>query len=129
MVTLVAADAAAGFCVDAAAASGDPYGAASAAIDGGCDGGTWGALIEVAEEHAEASLRALDFREKAGYVRERRAVQCADGEMAEALVFSTAPDSALLVRGESIEETARVIAAAAGPSGPNAEYLHKLHDA
>lgn len=71
-------------------------------------------------------LKGLDIREKNGYLRVVADLYFDDGERSEALVYmATEGNEAWL--GEASElEIAQQISTAAGPSGPNRDYLLML---
>ena len=71
----------------------------------------------------------LDFREKNGYLRLSTPMTFADGTQAEGLVYIATEDNAAYLGPASEADIARHIASAAGPSGPNSEYLLRLADA
>ncbi|AKU20187.1 gamma-glutamylcyclotransferase [Massilia sp. NR 4-1] len=68
----------------------------------------------------------LDHREKNGYLRLAVEIDFGDGDSVEGLVYIAAADNAAFLGAASEEEIARHIAAAAGPSGPNRDYLLHL---
>jgi cation transport protein ChaC len=68
----------------------------------------------------------LDHREKNGYLRLPIDIHFADGGVEEGLVYIATADNAAYLGDAPIEEIARHIAAASGPSGPNTEYLLRL---
>ena len=78
---------------------------------------------------AQEVLAALDHREKAGYARLIRTVQLAGGAEAEALVYYAAEGNTSWLGPAAVEEMAAHIHRSAGPSGPNLEYLVRLHEA
>ncbi len=71
----------------------------------------------------------LDHREKNGYLRLAIPIRFADGDSVEGLVYIATPDNAAFLGEASEQEIARHIASAAGPSGPNRDYLNHLADA
>ncbi|UTW12902.1 gamma-glutamylcyclotransferase [Marinobacterium rhizophilum] len=68
----------------------------------------------------------LDFREKNGYLRFCTDMTFDDCTQARGLVYIATPDNSAFLGPASESEIARQIAAAAGPSGPNADYLLHL---
>jgi len=68
----------------------------------------------------------LDHREKNGYLRLPIDIHFDDGGVEEGLVYIATADNAAYLGDAPIEEIARHIAAASGPSGPNTEYLLRL---
>ena len=72
------------------------------------------------------TLEQLDVREKNGYLRFVTALRLDDGRSAEALVYIATAENAAFLGAASEQEIARHIAASAGPSGPNRDYLLQL---
>lgn len=71
----------------------------------------------------------LDHREKNGYLRLATTITFDDGSTVEGLVYIATADNAAFL-GEAPEaDIARHIATAAGPSGPNRDYLLALAQA
>ncbi len=71
----------------------------------------------------------LDVREKNGFLRFSTEMTFGDGSLAKGLVYIATEDNTAFL-GEATEyEIARHIAGAAGPSGPNREYLFGLAEA
>ena len=71
----------------------------------------------------------LDYREKNGYLRLATEIAFEDGAVAAGLVYIATSDNAAFL-GEAPEaQIAAQIAAAAGPSGPNRDYLFALAQA
>ncbi|CAN7203571.1 gamma-glutamylcyclotransferase [Pseudoduganella sp. LjRoot289] len=78
----------------------------------------------------------LDYREKNGYLRvaveigfddaDGHADGIADKSAAEGVVYVAREDNEAFLGAASEEEIARHIAGAAGPSGPNSDYLTQL---
>jgi glutathione-specific gamma-glutamylcyclotransferase len=68
----------------------------------------------------------LDHREKNGYLRLPIDITFADGTVEEGLVYIATEDNAAYLGDAPLEEIARHIAAASGPSGPNIDYLVHL---
>jgi cation transport protein ChaC len=68
----------------------------------------------------------LDHREKNGYLRLTIAITFEDGDSVEGLVYIATPDNTAFLGAASEQEIARHIARAAGPSGPNSDYLNHL---
>ncbi len=74
-------------------------------------------------------FRQLDLREKNGYLRVATTMTFDDGAHATGLTYIATPDNEAYL-GEADEyEIARHICGAAGPSGPNDEYLLELAQA
>jgi cation transport regulator ChaC len=68
----------------------------------------------------------LDYREKNGYLRFATEMVFDDGTATEGLVYIATADNAAFLGEASEAAIARHIAAAAGPSGPNRDYLLAL---
>jgi cation transport protein ChaC len=68
----------------------------------------------------------LDVREKNGYLRLSTRLTFDDGSHAEGLVYIATEDNEAFLGHAPDSDIARQIAAASGPSGPNAEYLLRL---
>src|SRR5690349_17325336 len=68
----------------------------------------------------------LDHREKNGYLRLATDIHFADGGSTLGLVYIATQENAAFLGPASELEIARHIAASAGPSGPNSEYLLEL---
>lgn len=90
---------------------------------------TWGMVFEVSEETHNATIRALDVREKGGYERVYAPVKTRDDDTVEALFYVGGPESPFWVADEPLSQTAKIIARSEGPSGPNIEYLMRLGQA
>lgn len=73
-----------------------------------------------------ASLEALDVREKNGYLRFTEAVTFRDASRDRALVYIATERNAAFLGPAPIEAIARQVAAAAGPSGANRDYVLEL---
>jgi cation transport regulator ChaC len=73
-----------------------------------------------------AVFAQLDFREKNGYYRFVTRLEFADQSSAEGLVYIATADNPAFIGPASDAEIARHIAGAAGPSGPNRDYLIQL---
>lgn len=73
-----------------------------------------------------AVLDQLDVREKNGYLRFATELRLDDGRCAEGLVYIATAENAAFLGPAPEREIARHIAASAGPSGPNRDYLIQL---
>ena len=71
----------------------------------------------------------LDFREKNGYLRFSTEMTFVDGSHAQGLVYIATPDNTAFLGPASERDIAGQISAAAGPSGPNADYVLHLAEA
>jgi cation transport regulator ChaC len=80
---------------------------------------------------ADGVLRDLDVREQAGFVR--CAVQVSDAPFtapfADALTYVADPDNAHFLGPLPPRDLAAYVAARRGPSGPNRDYVLRLHEA
>ncbi|NRR33422.1 gamma-glutamylcyclotransferase [Oxalobacteraceae bacterium] len=68
----------------------------------------------------------LDYREKNGYLRLCTEMTFDDGGSVEGLVYIATEDNKAFLGQASELDIARHIAKAAGPSGPNSDYLNHL---
>ncbi|MEM6791146.1 MAG: gamma-glutamylcyclotransferase [Myxococcota bacterium] len=94
------------------------------------EGRTGGAAYRVPRADTEAVLARLDHREKGGYERHRLNVHDETGTVfARALVYVAREDNPNFLGDAPLTEIAAQILEASGPSGPNREYLLRLHDA
>lgn len=92
----------------------------------------WGVAYRLDPAGAEGVLARLDHREKGGYERHVVDFQCADGERSgrwPVLLYVARPENPEYLGPASLEEIARQVRRAAGPSGTNLEYVLKLHAA
>lgn len=71
----------------------------------------------------------LDHREKNGYLRGEITISLADSTQVQGLFYIANPDNAAFLGEASIADIARQIAASAGPSGANRDYVFDLADA
>ncbi|MBY6204295.1 gamma-glutamylcyclotransferase [Halomonas denitrificans] len=73
----------------------------------------------------------LDHREKNGYARYRLPMEMLDHEVSttEGVIYVAEEGNPAWLGPAPIDEMARHIATSEGPSGPNADYLHRLADA
>ena len=92
---------------------------------------TWGLAFYVPESHKQQVVENLNFREKNGYSVTMEIFNPRDvsRDPFKVLLYVAREDNKCFVRGESLEETAKVIAWAEGPSGKNKEYLFNLVEA
>jgi len=90
----------------------------------------WGVAYRLEPSTQESTLRHLDVREQGGYERHDVEFQCVEGTRRgswPALVYVAAPDNPDYLGPARLEEIARQVSRAAGPSGNNAEYVLELH--
>lgn len=76
-----------------------------------------------------ATFVQLDHREKNGYLRFATLLDFDDNEQVEGLVYIASAGNAAWLGDASVPEIARHIAASAGPSGSNSDYVLKLAQA
>lgn len=89
-------------------------------------GQVWGRAWQLTQDQQEATLALLDHREKGGYGRQTHTIHTAWGEQLEALVYIGGDQNPNYLGPAPLEEMARQILAASGPSGHNLDYLLKL---
>ncbi|MEJ8568061.1 gamma-glutamylcyclotransferase [Elongatibacter sediminis] len=77
----------------------------------------------------EEVLAQLDHREKGGYERVRLPLYFDDGSAVEGLMYHATPANPNYLGDAPLEEIAGQVLTSHGPSGPNLEYLLRLHDA
>ncbi|KNG92712.1 gamma-glutamylcyclotransferase [Pseudaestuariivita atlantica] len=87
-----------------------------------CDG----VALRVPEAEEDATLAYLRERElvSSAYLERWLSVETDAGEALTALTYVVDPDHVQYCGGLPLEEQARIMAAATGGRGPNAEYLH-----
>ncbi len=79
---------------------------------------------------ADATIAALDYREKAGYDRVVARLNLASGSVVDQVLFYVASEgNPNFVGAQEDEEILSVIRQAHGPSGSNREYLVRLGEA
>ena len=90
----------------------------------------WGVAYRVSSAVKNATLSALDHREKAGYERVLARLNLADGGcLDEVLFYVAAEGNPNFVGKQDDEQILEVIRNAHGPSGSNREYLVRLGEA
>jgi cation transport regulator ChaC len=92
---------------------------------------TGGLAYRIDPASADATLAELDAREQAGFVREMLPLMDTPGAppFAHGLTYVAAPDNAHFAGPLPEDEIAAWVAARTGPSGPNRDYVVRLHDA
>jgi len=90
---------------------------------------TVGVAYALDPDVATPILEALDYRERGGYSREILPVRLADGRTVEALGYRGTADNPNYLGPAPLSEIAAQIRNAVGPSGPNPEYVLRLHEA
>lgn len=68
----------------------------------------------------------LDHREKNGYLRFSTPMRFADGHEEDGLVYIATPDNDAWLGDAAVEDIARHVQGASGPSGPNRDYVLNL---
>jgi cation transport protein ChaC len=100
----------------------------------------WGTAYEIRSEDPDEVLAALDHRERGGYERVRLEIELHEGppspgddgresiRSVTGLVYIAGPENDNFLGEAPIDAIARQIMSAAGPSGPNPEYVFALAD-
>lgn len=91
----------------------------------------WGVAYEVAAEHAEAVLQALDHREKGGYERIYTPATLTAHALEpptelDVLVYIAIAGNPDYLGPAPVEEIAGIVRVAHGPSGSNLDYVLRL---
>jgi cation transport regulator ChaC len=96
----------------------------------------WGVAYRVAPPDVPAVLAHLDHREKGGYERHRVRLHFGSGpgqprvgDEADGLLYVASRQNPEWLGPAPLAEIVRTIARSRGPSGANAEYVHRLHAA
>lgn len=93
--------------------------------------GVWGVAYQVAADKVKETLEYLDVREQGGYTRSFIDVyEKAEDEvpmLREVLLYTATTQNRNYIGPAPISTIAGVIAKSVGPSGPNIEYLYRLH--
>lgn len=71
----------------------------------------------------------LDHREKNGYLRHELAIHFPDGQVKLGLIYIADDQNEAFLGEDDLDTIAAQILVAAGPSGPNRDYLYALDDA
>jgi cation transport protein ChaC len=90
----------------------------------------WGVAYRLDPGAQESTLRHLDVREQGGYERHSVEFQCIDGSRRAswpALMYVAAPGNPDYLGPARLDEIARQVSRASGPSGSNLEYVLELH--
>ena len=90
------------------------------------DSTLWGKVFKIAANDVDSVLDGLNEREKGGYITQAVKVTTEGGSVV-AVMYSSTSESPNFISNEAIEDTAKVISSAVGPSGPNTEYLYNLN--
>lgn len=85
----------------------------------------WGLAYRIAAEQVDAVLSHLDDREQGGYERHDIEIETADGGL-QALMYLAGPQNPCYTGESSLEEIARIVQTASGPSGTNRSYVEQL---
>ncbi len=101
----------------------------------------WGTAYEIPLGDPEKVLAGLDHRERGGYDRVEVEISLFDGSLrpgpsvdrgaeeppaVAGLVYIASPENTNYLGAASIEEIARQVASASGPSGANSDYVFEL---
>lgn len=94
----------------------------------------WGVAYEVATEHVDDVLLALDHREKDGYrriyTRATLTAQQLDPQAeVDVLVYIASADNPSYLGPAPVEEIAGIVRVRHGPSGSNLDYVLRLAEA
>ncbi|CAN7993691.1 unnamed protein product [Ixodes pacificus] len=92
----------------------------------------WGVAYEIPERHIQEVMYYLDFREKDGYDKVQVIFHPESDSTLEPFpltIYVAHQDNPFYLGPASIQDIARQIRTAQGPSGPNREYLLKLAEA
>lgn len=91
----------------------------------------WGMVYRVSPEDAEQVLAGLDHREKGGYARREVDVHLPERARSQAgvLVYLATPENPNYLGHASLDDIARQVRGARGPSGHNVEYVLRLAEA
>ena len=92
---------------------------------------TFGVAYRIPTQAITDVLEQLDEREKGGYERHIVTVRAVDGAVItdDATIYIGGRDNPNWGGPLEIDEIARIVASAHGPSGPNLEYVLELHRA
>jgi cation transport protein ChaC len=90
-----------------------------------------GKVYRVPPPQRDGVVARLDHREQGGYARIHSLVELLDGPGGEvdALIYIATPDNENYLGPASDDAIAAQVRASEGPSGPNVEYVLRLHDA
>ncbi|HEX7339531.1 MAG TPA: gamma-glutamylcyclotransferase [Rhodanobacteraceae bacterium] len=87
------------------------------------------ACVGMAYRVAPETFKQLDYRERNGYLRFSTSMDFGDGTSSDGLVYIAAENNEAWSGPASPAEIARQVAASAGMSGPNRDYVLKLAQA
>lgn len=89
-----------------------------------------GRAYRIPGAEVERVLERLDHREKGGYSRDEVELVDMEGHhLASALVYRATPDNRNYLGPADIADIAEQVVRSTGPSGPNREYVLRLHAA
>jgi cation transport regulator ChaC len=89
----------------------------------------WGHAYRLDPANESVVLAALDQREKGGYERLQLPVFFNEESSVPGITYHASTSNANYLGEASIHEIARQVMTAAGPSGPNIEYVLRLEEA
>jgi cation transport protein ChaC len=93
-------------------------------------GACWGIAYRLEESTVDATLQAIDVRERGGYERHAVEFHCADGARSgtwPAAMYVAGPDNPNYLGPASLDSIAEQVRRSHGPSGANREYVMELH--
>ncbi|MBQ62347.1 MAG: gamma-glutamylcyclotransferase [Gammaproteobacteria bacterium] len=88
-----------------------------------------GRAYRVRREQADDVLAGLDYREKGGYEQLLLNVYFDESNLTAGITYHATAENPDYLGEAPFPTIARQIASAQGPSGPNSEYIHNLHEA
>jgi cation transport regulator ChaC len=71
----------------------------------------------------------LDHREKNGYLRHQVAIYFSDSQVIKGLIYIASPDNSAYLGEASVQDIAKQVFSASGPSGRNRDYVYQLAEA
>jgi cation transport protein ChaC len=93
-------------------------------------GACWGIAYRLEESTLQATLQAIDERERGGYERHTVEFHCVDGARSgnwPAAMYVAGPDNPHYLGPASLDSIADQVRRSHGPSGANREYVIELH--
>lgn len=89
----------------------------------------WGMAYRLGDDHRQAVLDHLDYREKGGYERLQLRVCFADGSSVEGITYHATDDNRNYLGEAADDSIATQVLESSGPSGHNVEYVLELERA
>ncbi|XP_063234022.1 putative glutathione-specific gamma-glutamylcyclotransferase 2 [Bacillus rossius redtenbacheri] len=93
------------------------------------DARVWGVAYEISEEDRGAVMRHLDIREKNGYEKLDVLFHPSQGNPFPVVLYVGTEQNEWFAGPSPVEDIARTVVSAAGPSGPNKDYVYRLASA